>query len=189
MTPQGTLNKQGIFVVLSFIVVAGVMRALPFPPNFAPIGAMALFGGAYFRDKKLAFLLPVLAMFFSDVLLEILFQLGIRQYSGFHLEMGLVYLAFLAIVAVGTQLQKKLNVLTITGASLIASLLFFLISNFGVWITGAYTYTMAGLVECYTMAIPFFGNTILGDLFYCTVLFGAFEAVKYSFPKAVKVRG
>lgn len=191
MSGKEQLSKPKVLVLFGFMVVAGILRALPFPPNFAPIGAIALFGGAYFMDKRMAYLLPLVAMLFSDALLEVLFQLGMRPYSGFHEQMIGVYVSFLGIVFIGRQLGKRLNVLSLAAGSLAASTLFFLVSNFNVWAFSSvdYPHTVGGLVECYTMAIPFFGNTILGDLFFSAFLFGTFELLKRRMPRLAYVRG
>lgn len=185
MDGREQLNKPKILVLLAFMVVAGVLRALPFPPNFAPIGAMALFGGAYFADRRMAFLLPLVVMLFSDFILELLYLTGMRQYGGFHEQMICVYLAFVGMVFIGRLLKNRVNVFSVTAASFSASVLFFVVSNFGVWAMSSvdYTHDFSGLVNCYAMAIPFFRNTVLGDLFFCALMFGTFEAIKYRFPK------
>lgn len=147
------------------ITVAAVMRLLPHPPNVAPIAAMALFGGVYL-NKKYALLIPLAALFVSDL------------YLGFYdLPMMLfVYGSFLITGFIGLWLGKFKNPKTILAASLISSLLFYVITNFGVWLTGTmYPKTFAGLMDCYVMAIPFFRNTLAGDLIYTGVFFGSFE--------------
>lgn len=162
------------FAVTLIIILAVLSRFLPTPPNFAPIAAIALFGGSYFGDKRLAFLIPLAAMLISDLFL------------GLHGTLLFVYAAFMLIVFIGMKLGKNINPLNITGAALAGSSLFFLITNFGVWLTSPfYPLSLSGLIACYTAGIPFFHYTILGDLFYTAAIFGSYEVLKQTvFSKA-----
>ena len=139
-------------VLVSFVLVAVLMRLLPHPPNVAPITAVALFAGTFFDKKHWAVLMPLLAMVFTDIFL------------GFSMITPVVYLSFLAITAVGV-VFKKMNV----GTVLLSSLVFFLLSNLGVWVL-YYPITVEGFVTCFTLAIPFFINSLLGDVFFSTLL-------------------
>ena len=170
----------GFLVITLMVVAAAFVRLIPHPPNFAPITAIALFGGAYFSKKWAAFLIPFAAMFITDLIL------------GFHATMWAVYLSFALVVVLGMVMikQKKRGqnffqrrqVGSIFFASVSASVLFFVITNFGVWIsTPYYEKTGAGLAACYTAAIPFFHHTILGDLFFVAILFGLYELAKGKF--------
>jgi len=156
---------------LSLVLFAALSRLLPHPPNVAPITALALFGGVYF-GRRLAFVVPLLAMFLSDLLI------------GLHGGMLWVYASFAAIVCIGFWLRRHPGVMTTVGASMAGSVLFFVLTNFGMWVMpeGLYPHTPAGLAECYTAAIPFFRNTLLGDLAYCGLLFGLFELGKRLVP-------
>ncbi len=148
---------------LLIIAIAVVLRLLPHPANFAPIAAMALFGGAYL-NKKYALIVPIAAMFLSDFFL------------GFHNTIPFVYGSFLLTGVIGLWLRKHKNVHNIIFASLVSSILFFIITNFGVWMVETmYPKTIAGLIECYSAGIPFFRNTILGDLSYVGIFFGGYE--------------
>ncbi|MCC5933541.1 MAG: hypothetical protein LAT75_13215 [Candidatus Cyclonatronum sp.] len=160
------------FLILSLILVLAVVsRFLPFPPNVAPVAAMALFGGAYFSDKRIAFLLPLGVMLLSDLLL------------GLHSTLLFVYAAFGIIVGLGMLLGKEISPLRIAGASVAGSVIFYLLTNFGVWLFSPYyPFTLEGLLASYTMAIPFFHYTLLGDLFFTTVMFGSFELVRRNVP-------
>ncbi|QQG40792.1 MAG: hypothetical protein HYV37_00510 [Candidatus Levyibacteriota bacterium] len=150
---------------LLIIGIAVALRLVPHPANFAPIGAMALFGGAYL-NKKYALAVPLLAMLVSDF------------FIGFHNTMGFVYASFLLIGILGLWLRRHKNVRNVIGAAFVSSILFFLITNFGVWlVSNIYPKTAAGLIECYVVAIPFFRNTLLGDLFYVGLFFFGYEAV------------
>jgi hypothetical protein len=166
------------FLVLAgLILIAAFTRLIPHPPNFTAIGAMALFGGAYFSRKSLAFAVPLIAMFLSDIII------------GFHPGMYAVYLSFILIVMIGMTLREKKKVVNIFLASVSASVLFFIITNFAQWLSyPLYTKDIPGLITCYVAAIPFFHQTLLGDLFFVGVLFGAFELVKAKYPQLAKVK-
>lgn len=159
-------------MVVGFIVFGALCRLIPHPLNFTPIAAMALFGGTYIKDKKLAFWIPISAMLLSDVLLQII------NGTGFHNQMIWVYGSTALITCLGFFLRGREQRQTIMVASLLGSILFFFITNFGVWAGGFYGYTLAGLSNCYVMAIPFFKGTIMGDLFYNLVFFGGYALVR-----------
>lgn len=164
-------------VLASMILIAAFTRLIPHPPNFTAIGAIALFGGAYFSRKSLAYSVPLIAMFLSDIII------------GFHPGMYAVYLSFILIVMIGMSLKNKKKIGNIFLASISASVLFFIITNFALWLTGSlYPKTGAGLAACFTAAIPFFHYTLLGDLFFISVLFGAFELAKVKFPQLSEVK-
>ena len=157
------MNKRNI-TILSMIVLAVITRLLPHPPNVAPITGIALFAGYSFSDKRMAFLLPLLCMFVTDIFL------------GFHMIMPFVYLAFMGISYMGIHSKKIGN-----GTILKSSTLFFVLTNFGVWLMG-YPLTFAGLVSCYTLAIPFFAYTIIGDLFFTHSLSYSFSKLEERYP-------
>jgi hypothetical protein len=171
------LDKKTI-VVSILVLVAALTRLLPHPFNFSPIGAMALFGGCYIVNKRLAFLLPISAMLISDTLLELIKGKG----AGFHPILLWVYLSFAVITCIGFYLRGRAQRQTIMVASLVGSVLFFLITNFGQWVTGYYGYGAGSLTTSFVNAIPFFRGTVLGDLFYNLVLFGSFAIIKWRFP-------
>lgn len=173
------------FGVLALIILlAAFSRLLPHPPNFAPVSAMALFGAAYFPRKYLALILPIAAMWLSDLVLNnLVYAQYFDGFTFFYQGFYWTYSAFIAIGVLGFLVLKKVTPLRLMVASLSASVLFFVISNFGVWASGyMYPLTWQGLIACYTAAIPFFKNTLAGDLVYCSVLFGSFELVRYKFP-------
>ncbi len=152
-----------IALLIGMIFAAAALRLVPHPPNFDAIGALALFGGAHFYDRRWAFGIPLAAMLLSDAVI------------GFHGQMLLVYACFALIVCIGFLLRERKSLLPVTGAAVASSVLFFLLTNFGVWAFGSlYPRTLEGLVTCYVAAIPFFGNTFAGTLFYAGVLFGGF---------------
>jgi hypothetical protein len=152
------------------ILIAAMLRIIPHPPNFTPITAMALFGGACFTDKRLAFLVPLAALFLGDFVI------------GFHTGMPFVYGSFVLIVCLGFQLRNGKSAARIVGASVISALLFFILTNLGVWaVDNLYPRTTGGLVDCYIMAIPFFWNTLLSSLLYSALLFGGLAFVESRF--------
>ncbi len=157
-----------------FMIISGVVaRLLPHAPNFTPIAAIALFGGVYL-NKKYALILPLVAMFIADL------------FIGFHETMFAVYGAFLLTGCIGLWLRNHKSFKNVLAASLGSSILFFLITNFGFWLTySLYPKTFAGQIEAYTMALPFFRNTLAGDLFFVGVFFGSYELVKLLVEKRV----
>ena len=152
------LSKKQVVIVL-FILVAAIIRLFPHLPNVTPITAMALFSGVYFTDKKYAFIIPLVAMLLSDLVL------------GFSLISFFVYAAFILVGFIGIN-SKRISITSV----LLSSVCFFIITNLGVWLL-SYPKTANGLLECYTLAIPFFRNALLGDLFYSAVMYFGFEFV------------
>lgn len=167
-----------------FIIVAAMSRLLPHPPNMTPIAAMGLFGAAHFSKKYFAFLVPFIALLISDIVLcTAVYKMNMVEY----LEASVfVYGAFAAVIGFGFLFLKKYNWSNLILASFAASLIFFVITNLGVWASGTmYPMTATGLVACFTAAIPFFLNSIIGNLFFTGVLFGAYELIdrKFFVPK------
>lgn len=176
--------RSGILVLMVFI--AAFSRLIPHPPNFTPIGGMALFGAAYFSRKYLSFLVPLAAMWLSDlvynnVILPVQFP---EYYTGFQLIGNLwVYAGFTLIVLIGFKLLKQVKVKNVAIAALAGAVVFYLVTNFGSWATGTlYPKNGAGLLASYTAAIPFFGYSLLGNLFYSAVMFGVFEWARRRVP-------
>ncbi len=175
------LTKKGkileLLLALFLISIGVLIRFLPRPANFAPIAAIALFAGVYL-SKKLALVVPILAMIISD------YFLGFYQFS----LMAFVYLSFLICVFFGFWLKKHKKWYTVLGVTLSGSILFFLLTNFAVWaFTGWYPRDFSGLIQCYLMAIPFFRNTLLGDLFFVTLFFGIFEIAEIFIAKKFRL--
>jgi hypothetical protein len=172
--------------IITIIFTAAAMRLIPHWPNFTPIAAMALFGGVYLTRKYLAFLIPIAAMLLSDILL------------GFHASMVAVYLSFAATVGLGILIASKPKFINIAFASIASTILFFLVTNFAAWIGSPfYPQTFAGLMESYTAGlvflndgngISFFINSLLGDLFYNGIFFGAFYLARVRFPVLATIR-
>jgi len=152
MEDRKVLNQK-IISYGAIVLLAVVARLIPHAPNFAPIGGLALFSGANFK-KKSALLIPLAAMFISDIFL------------GFHKTIPYVYVSFIIIALIG-RIIKNNKWQSLLFASLVSSVLFFLITNFGVWATGTmYQKDLSGLMQSYAFGIPFFRNTLTSDLFY-----------------------
>ncbi len=165
-----------VAVITSFILIAAVFRFLPHAPNFTPLMAIALFSGVMFDNKKLAFLVPFSAMLVSDIFL------------GFHSAMPAVYLSFGIMVYFGILISTKKSILQITLTSLSGAVVFFILTNFAVWLTfNIYTKDIAGLMLCYEAAIPFFRNTLISTMVFSYVLFGAYALTERFVPKLQKV--
>lgn len=172
------MNNKNILVVAAIVAVAAITRLLPHPMNFAPLGAMALFGSAYFGKKGLGLLITMVAWLLSDFILNNFVYSFSNETVIFTQGAPFIYGSIVLIYLMGTQMMKKITLVRMLSGSLLASIIFFTISNFGVWFSGTmYPMTAAGLATCYAAAIPFFTNTIAGDLFYAGALFLLYERV------------
>ena len=163
-------------VILAVLIALGVAgRLLPHPPNFTPMAAIALFAGFIFIKRYMAVVAVISTMLLCDY-----FAFGSLSASWFGSKsMFVVYLALLFPIVFKNFLQKKIGVLRIFGAALASSSVFFLATNFAVWaFSPMYEKTFEGLVLCYTMAIPFFQNTVAGDLIWSGVIFGTYFALR-----------
>jgi hypothetical protein len=160
-------NKMKIIIAIFIIILAAASRLVKHPFNFTPIAAMALFAGCYLR-KKWGIILPMAAMLVSD------FFIGFYDWP----VMASVYLSVALAFTIGWYLSKRLKWHNVIFASLFSSVTFFIITNFAVWAFFSwYPHTAAGLINCFVLALPFFRNTLLGDLVYSGVLFGVYELV------------
>jgi len=161
--------SSGLWFCFLLIILAAMSRLVPHSPNFTPIGALGLFAGAYISMRRF-WLVPLAALLISDILI------------GFYhpVTMVSVYLAFILCAVIGRKvLLEHRSIFRVGAITLSASVIFFVLSNFGDWLSGFnYPVTWEGLVTCYVMAIPFFGNTVMGDLFYVALLFGTYEMVR-----------
>ena len=155
--------------VTVLILMAAATRLLPHPPNMTAVGAMALFGGAYFSNRFTAVLMPLVALFLSDLFLN---NVVYAAYTGgkfvwFYDGALWIYGSVAAAALIGAAMLRHVSVKNVVVSSLFCSLLFFIVTNYGVWSSGAmYPKTGAGLAACYTAALPFFGNSLVGDLLF-----------------------
>jgi len=159
-------------VILALVLAAAAARFAPHPMNFTPIGALALFGGALFASRRLAMLVPLVALAAGDL------------FTGFQWVYLVVYLSFLVNVGIGRWLGSRRTLGRIGGAVLAGAAQFFLVTNLAVWALaiGNYPRTGAGLAACYVAGIPTFWNAVAGDAFYAALLFGAMALVERRFP-------
>lgn len=162
------------------ILIAAMSRLFPHIPNFTPIAAIALFGGVNFKSKPLAFLVPLIAMFISDCMLQV------TTGHGLHNTIIYVYASFALTTLIGLYVGKNANIKSIFTASLISSVLFFIITNFGCWASIGFQGGVAGLTAMYIGGIPFFGPTVLGDLFFNGILFGSLYLAQRRVPALVR---
>ena len=157
-------------MLAGMVLAAAASRLIPHPPNFTPIAAIALFGGAQFSSKRAAFLVPLAGLFLSDLVF------------GFHAITPVVYGSFGLAVCLGFWVRHRRSTSRIACAAVASAILFFVLTNFGVWaIDNLYPKTAAGLVDCYVAAIPFFRNMLLANLVYSTLLFGALAVAENRF--------
>jgi hypothetical protein len=174
----------GPWVLVAMIVAAAMSRLLPHPPNFSPVEAIALFGGAYFASRAWAVLVPLAAMLISDVVLAAL-NGGSYSFANYFASTSfwLVYGCIAVSTALGFGLRGKVGGARVLGYSLLGSVLFFLVTNFGAWLGSTmYPQNGAGLVAAYAAGIPFFQWTVLGTLFYSALLFGGFALLRRQLP-------
>lgn len=170
--PQNQLISPRTGVLAAMIAFAVAVRLLIFfvpgalPYNFTPVEAIALFGGAYFADRRLAFLIPLGAMLVADLII------------GLHPLLPAVYACIAASVVLGFRLRDRVSVLRVAGFGVAGSLLFFVVISFVEWLLGDTEYCRAGIVPCYVAALPFLKNWLAGTLVWSTVLFGGFELLK-----------
>jgi Family of unknown function (DUF6580) len=176
-------------VLLAFMIVVGALRILNVVEftawsNFTPVGAMAIFGGAYFKQRWKAFAFPLVTLFLGDLIIHTVIFDG--KYEG----RPLIYLSFALIVWIGIIMVKKVTVKNIALSSVISALSFWLIADFGVWMGGGtdirtqlpLSRDLNGLLQCYWQGFPFMINFLLGTLFYSAVMFGGFEWIQKKFP-------
>ncbi len=165
------MTTHRLTALLSAIIAAAALRLVPHPPNFSPIDAMALFSGVYLGRRGLAFVAPLAALLLSDLVL------------GFYAGMWVQYVTVALVVLIAWGALKRVSILRVGGAAVASSVLFFVVTNFGTWaLSGMYPLTVSGLVACYAAAIPFFQNTLAGDLFFSGLLFGGFALLERALP-------
>jgi hypothetical protein len=163
------MKKNTLLLILFLSVVVLAARLIPHAPNFSPLASVILFGSVYIKNKKYL-VLPFVALFISDIFLG---------FYGWQIMLS-VYGSLALIMLIGQVVAKHKNVMNIISSSLLAGIIFFVITNFSVWYFGNwYTADLSGLITSYTVAIPFFRNTIMSNLVYSGILFGVYETVQY----------
>ena len=176
--------------VIVLVLFAALTRLFPHPPTFTAVGAVALFGSAYLSSRWMRFLVPLLALWLSDLVLNnIIFGAYFDHFVLFTPGFEWLYGSFVLIVLIGQGWLRKINIKTLFGASITASVIFFLLSNFGIWTMSlTYPQTFSGLLACYGAGVPFFWTTLLGDLFYVGVTFGVYALLTQRYPQLAFVK-
>lgn len=176
-SPVAVQSSTARWVLAAVLVLMGVsLRLIDHPLNFAPVAGIALFAGACFDRRAWAYAVPLTIMLLTDLVI------------GLHPGMLFVYPSYAAIVFLGTRLQPRRNPLTVVGSAITGSLLFFFVTNFGAWLIShgmpdEYPRTLAGLWQAYVAGIPFFRATLVGDVLFSSVLFGAAALAVRCFPR------
>tara|TARA_B100001250_G_scaffold402980_1_gene416843 strand:+ start:571 stop:1158 length:588 start_codon:yes stop_codon:yes gene_type:complete len=178
--------KKNIILIIALVAIGVIGRLIPHPPNFTPIIAIALLASHLFKNKWIIILPSLMAMWISDLIINN------YLYGGYHDSLVIfspsflwVYAPIICIALLGTVLIKKVKISNIALSSISGSLIFFLVSNFGVWISGTisidgvltpmFSKSLSGLIACYTVALPYFGNQLVGDLLYSATLFSSYS--------------
>ena len=176
------INKSVIISLVLLVLVAALYRIFPNRPwGFAPQYAMAIFGGAVFiKNKKWAFALPLLSMFLSDVLYQVLYNTGHSVTPGFYEGQWQNYILIAGLTVIGFFI-RKINIASVLAASIASPTIYFLLSNFVVWAQGGGLQrpkTWNGLMQCYSDALPFYPNSVYATLLFSTILFGGYYLIK-----------
>ena len=175
----------GPVVLAGMILLAALSRLIPHPPNFSPIEAVALFGGVYFAKRAWAIAVPLIAMAISDLVLGLV-NGGVYLDYVVSAHFLSIYACIVLCTLLGFGLRARANGPRVLGYSLVGSVLFFLVTNFAVWVTADPAISplcAAGLGACYVAGLPFFQNTVLGTLLYAALLFGSFALLRARIPQ------
>lgn len=164
-------------ILATLLIVLGVVcRVAPHPWNFAPVGAIALFGGATFASRRAAILVPLIAMFLGDLII------------GLHSLMPVIYATYVLIAVIGMALRERRNApLFVAGGATLGAIVFFGISNFADWLA-FYPHTWAGFAACYVNAIPYFDRTLFSDLLFSALFFGIYAIAERRMPAIERAR-
>lgn len=171
-------NHPRFWLTTAMIVLGAILRVLPHPWNFTPVGAMALFAGATYARRRDALLVPMLTMLLGDLLLEVFTG------DGLHTGMPIIYGCFALTVFLGWFLRSNRNSpIAVAGAATLSATVFYIVTNFWVWRWSAlYPKTLDGLMACYVAAIPYYRNNLAADWLYSALLFGTFVWAEHRFP-------
>jgi len=188
------IDKSTLVSFILLVLIASLYRIMPGRPyGFAPQVAMALFAGSVVNDKKLSFLLPILSLFISDVIYEVLYRNGLSTIGGFYDGQLLNYVLFAALTVVGFFVNKD-KIIDIALGAIAGATGYFLLSNFGVWLLGGldinnipYPKTALGLINCFAAGVPFYKMSIYSTLFFSTILFGGYYLINKYIVKPVVI--
>ncbi len=176
MPPIESTQRGAFYAAVALVVFAAIWRVLEIQGNFSPVAAMALFSGAAFKDRRWAYGLPLIAMALSDL------------YLGLHALLPLVYGCMALTTWLGSKLGARPRWLPIFGAGLASSLIFFVLTNFAVWLGGSmYPMTPQGLAQCFALALPFFQMTVLSTALFSAVMFGVWKLVGFSQSRGAQI--
>lgn len=171
--PRSLSVNAAVFALLVTLGVAS--RIVIETPNVSAVAACALFAGFFFRrNALLALATPLLSMLLSDLVI------------GFHhpLVMAAVYISMIASVGLGALVSRRRGFASIALGTFAGSALFFVVTNLMVWVAGSlYALDTAGLIRCFTMAVPFFKYTLAGDVAFSAAIFGVFAAINALAPR------
>ena len=169
--------------IVTFATVARIVTPplLGHPSNFAPINAIALFSGCYFGGRLTKYIIPLFSVWVGDLFIDYIYlHKFMLFYSGFYWQ----YACYVLMVIIGILISNRVKPVNLIAASVSSSVLFFVITNFGVWVGyGIYPHSSIGLAACYTAAIPFFSSTLLSDMAYSALFFGSFELAQRKIPQ------
>ncbi len=170
-------------VLTALILLCTFSRIIPHMPNFSPLGAVGLFGAAYFAKKWQAYLIPILATWLSDLFINnVIYGEFYPEFTWFYQGFYWQYGSYILITLVGLFVLSKINTKRIILGALSSTAIFFLVSNFGSWIGSTiYPQTFGGLLTCYAAGIPFLKGSLLGDAVYSSILFGSFAYAQHKF--------
>jgi hypothetical protein len=165
------MNIHRSLAIIGMIAITAASTLLPHPPNFTPLAAIALFLGAQLNDRRAAFAITLGALLVRDTII------------GFHSLMPFVYVCYALNICLGICVRANQKLWRVAVVSVVASTIFFLVTNFGVWaLLDTFPQTGAGLIACYAAGIPYFRNTLASDLFYSLAMFGAFALAQTRIP-------
>lgn len=174
-----------LYVVLLLISVAAVSRVVPHAYNFSPLGAIALFGAAYFSQRWMAIIIPLAAAFLSDLYLNnVVYAISGSPFIWFYQGFYWVYGAYALTAILGFLILTKVSVLRVGLGALAGAILFYLVTNFACWPGSTlYTQDFPGLITCMTAGLPFFKGTLAGNVIYSVVLFGSYYLLSIRLPQ------
>jgi len=176
--------KKNLLLIVLFVAIIFLGRILPHPYNFTPLIAVTLLSSYSISNKFLAIIIPVVGFWLSDLFMNNHIYAGyFADFTVFNSGMIWTYGAIVLVALMGSSFLNKITTGKVVLASLSGSTIFYLISNFGVWaFSPMYAKTLAGVVQCYSLALPFYGTSLMGDLVYCALLFGAYQLVFFKIP-------
>ena len=169
--------KKNLFLIVLFIAIIFFGRILPHPYNFTPLIAVTLLSSYALSNKLLVITIPIFGFWLSDLFMNNVIYAGYyNDFTIFNTGMIWTYGAIVLVALLGNAFLDKISSSKVALASLSGSTLFYLISNFGVWAySPMYAKTLVGLIQCYSLALPFYGTSLIGDLIYCGILFGSYQ--------------